>query len=148
MTNIDKTLKIKSYTNSRKKLLKHYHQYLNVFDRKAADTISSLREKEIDHDIELEKNENEKTSSSFWDSLYNMSQEKLLILRKTLTELLNKRFIRISNSFAATSVLFVKKLSDELRFCVDYRDLNCLTRKNWYSLFLINETLERIDRVI
>jgi len=36
-----------------------------------------------------------------------MTREKLLMLQKTLTELLNKQFIQVSNSFAAASVLFV-----------------------------------------
>ena len=42
MTDINKTLKIKSHTDSQTKLLKQYHQYFNVFDRKKADKLSSL----------------------------------------------------------------------------------------------------------
>jgi hypothetical protein len=38
-----------------------------------------------------------------------MSQEELLVLRKTLTELLDKDFIQASNSPAAAPVLIVKK---------------------------------------
>jgi len=36
------------------------------------------------------------------------------VLHKTLTELLNKQFIQVSNSSAAVSVLFVQKSEDEL----------------------------------
>ena len=75
-----------------------------------------------------------------------MSRDELLILRKTLIEHLDKEFIRVSNSLAAALVLFVKKSERELRFCVDYRALNRLTRKNRYLLSLINETLKRIDK--
>jgi len=53
-----------------------------------------------------------------------MTREKLLVLRKTLTELLNKQFIQVSNSFAAVSVLFIQKPEDELQFCVNYYGLN------------------------
>ena len=53
-----------------------------------------------------------------------MSREELLVLRKTLTELLDKGFIRVSNSLAVVLVLFVKKLGNGLRFYVDYRNLN------------------------
>jgi len=53
-----------------------------------------------------------------------MTKEKLLVLHKTLTELLNKQFIQVSNSFAAASVLFIQKSEDELQFCVNYCDLN------------------------
>ncbi len=43
-----------------------------------------------------------------------MVREKLLMLHKTLTELSNKQFIQVSNSFAAVSVLFIQKSEDEL----------------------------------
>jgi hypothetical protein len=49
-----------------------------------------------------------------------MGQEELLVLRKTLTELLDKDFIRASNSPAAAPVLIVKKPGGGIRFCVDY----------------------------
>jgi hypothetical protein len=44
-------------------------------------------------------------------------KEKLLVLQKTFTELLNKQFIQVSNSFAAVTVLFIWKSEDELQFC-------------------------------
>jgi len=53
-----------------------------------------------------------------------MIKEKLLVLHKTLTELLNKQFIQVSNSSAAVSVLFIQKSEDELQFCVNYCGLN------------------------
>ena len=49
-----------------------------------------------------------------------MSRDELLILRKTLTELLDKGFIRISNSLVAIPVLFIRKLEEGLRFYYDY----------------------------
>ena len=70
-----------------------------------------------------------------------MSRDELLILRKTLTKLLDKEFIRISNSLIAIPVLFIRKLEGGLRFYCDYRALNKLTRKDRYSLPLINKTL-------
>jgi len=87
---------------------------------------------------------NEKESKVPWDSLYNMTKEELLVLRKTLTELLNKQFIWVSNSSAAVSVLFIWKSEGELQFCVNYCDLNQITQKNCYSLSLIYETLQNI----
>jgi hypothetical protein len=53
-----------------------------------------------------------------------MSRKELLILRKTLIKLLNKNFIRVSNSLAAAFILFAKKPNEELRFYIDYRALN------------------------
>ncbi|GME33632.1 hypothetical protein GTA08_BOTSDO13628 [Neofusicoccum parvum] len=75
-----------------------------------------------------------------------MSRDELLVLRKTLTELLDKGFIRVSNSPAAAPVLFVKKPGGGLHFCYDYRALNRLTRKDRYPLPLIQETLNRISK--
>ncbi|KAF4310822.1 hypothetical protein GTA08_BOTSDO13628 [Botryosphaeria dothidea] len=75
-----------------------------------------------------------------------MSRDELLVLRKTLNELLDKGFIRVSNSPAAAPVLFVKKPGGGLRFCCDYRALNRITRKDRYPLPLIQETLNRISK--
>ena len=75
-----------------------------------------------------------------------MSRDELLVLRKTLTELLDKGFIRVSHSPAAAPVLFVRKPSGGLRFCVDYRGLNKLTKKDWYLLPLIYETFRNIGK--
>ena len=58
-----------------------------------------------------------------------MSRDELLLLRKTLNDLLSKGFIRVSNSPAAAPILFLKKPGGGLRFCVDYRALNSITRK-------------------
>ncbi len=44
-----------------------------------------------------------------------------------------------------TSVLFIKKLEEELCFCMNYRDLNAITVKNQYSLSLISETLNHLS---
>ena len=67
------------------------------------------------------------------------------MLRKTLTELLDKNFIRASSSSAATPVLFAKKPSRGLRFYINYRALNALTRKDYYLLLLIKETLNSLN---
>ena len=76
-----------------------------------------------------------------------MSREELLVLRKTLTEMLDKGFIRVSYSPAAAPVLFVRKPKGGLRFYVNYRGLNKITRKDRYPLPLIYETLQNIGRV-
>ncbi|CAP70936.1 uncharacterized protein PODANS_3_9920, partial [Podospora anserina S mat+] len=58
-----------------------------------------------------------------------------------VTELLDKNFIRASSSPASAPVLFVKKPGEGLRFCVDYRGLNAITRKD--PLPLIRQARER-----
>ncbi len=100
-------------TDLRTILSDHYHKFLNVFNHIMTEKLSLLRKEDINHQIEL-KEVNEKESKVLWGSLYNMTREKLLVLQKTLTELLNKQFIQISNSFAAVSVLFIQKSKGEL----------------------------------
>ena len=75
-----------------------------------------------------------------------MNKEELLYLRKTLTDLLDKNFIRISKSLAAALVLLVRKLGGGVQFCVDYRGLNNLSVKDRYPLPLIRETLRNISK--
>ena len=66
-----------------------------------------------------------------------MSRGELLVLRKELTSLLEKGFIQVSSSLAATLVLFTKKLEGGLRLYIDYRALNEITKKDRYPLPLI-----------
>ena len=68
------------------------------------------------------------------------------MLRKTLNKWLDKGFIRARNSLAGAPVLFAKKKGD-LRFCVDYRGLNDIIKKNHYPLPLIKKTLSGISKV-
>ena len=56
-------------------------------------TLLSLRESEINHRIKHTQNDDGTTPEASWSLLYAMSRDKLLVLRKTLTDLLNKRFI-------------------------------------------------------
>jgi hypothetical protein len=75
-----------------------------------------------------------------------MLRNKLLVLQKTLTNLFNKGFIYVNNFPAAAFVLFVRKLDRGVRFCVDYQDLNYITKKDCYSLLLIYKTLQNISK--
>jgi len=74
-----------------------------------------------------------------------MSRDKILELRCYLNENLSKDFIQVSHFQMIISVLFIKKLKKELCFCVNYQDLNAITIKNQYSLFLISEMLNHLS---
>jgi len=93
-----------------------------------------------DHKIELT---DEKMSSR--SCLYHMSDYKLQKMKNYLIEHLNKSFISFSSTLYASFILFVEKKDDSLRFCVDYRKLNALIKRDRYSLLLIDETLARIQ---
>jgi len=120
------------------KLSSKYHDYLDVFDRAMADQLPPHRL--YDHKIELT---DERTSSR--SRLYHMSDYKLQKMKNYLIEHLNKSFISFSSTSYASLILFVEKKDDSLRFCVDYRKLNALIKRNRYSLPLIDETLARIQ---
>ena len=77
-----------------------------------------------------------------------MSKEELLMLRKTFTELFDKGFIRVNNLSTIALVLFARKPRDGLRFCVDYRRLNKIIKKNRYPFPLIIETLRQLSIVV
>jgi len=145
LKDIEKALAPKKHTDPREKLPKHYHEFLPLFDRNAADQLPPVRPG-VDHEIPLEKDESGQEKSLPWGPLYGMSREELIVLRKTLTELLDKNFIRASSSSASAPVLFVRKPGGGLRFCVDYRGLNAITRKDRYPLPLINETLRSLSK--
>ena len=81
------------------------------------------------------------------DLIYNMSQNELVAIWEYLASALKKNWIRSFNSFAETSMLFVKKTNDNLRLYVDYRDLNEIIIKNKYSFSLLFETLNRFAHV-
>ncbi len=75
-----------------------------------------------------------------------MSRDEILELCHYLNENLSKDFIRVSHFQMIVSVLFIKKLKEELYFCMNYWDLNVITVKNQYSLSLISETLNYLSR--
>jgi hypothetical protein len=67
-------------------------------------------------------------------------------MQEYLTNNLSKSFIVNSKALFASFVLFVCKADRSLRFCIDYRKLNAITKKNRYPLPLINETLARLAK--
>jgi hypothetical protein len=116
-----------------------YHDFVDVFFKKKVDILSSHRKH--DHFIKFEK---DYESDHEYASLYNLSENELLLMKKYFKEHLNKNFIESSIVFYASSILFAKKSDDELRFCVNYRKLNAITKKNKYSISLIAKTIVRL----
>ena len=76
-----------------------------------------------------------------------MFKNELLILQKYLKKNFNKKFIRFNFFEYSSLVLFVKKLEKELRFCIDYRELNVIIKINRYFMSLIQEILNRLCSV-
>jgi hypothetical protein len=58
-----------------------------------------------------------------------MFEKELKIVKKYIENNLKKEFI-IANRFSfVSSMMFMKKTNESLRFCVDYKKLNQLTKK-------------------
>ncbi len=120
------------------KLFSEYHDYLDIFDWAMINQLSSHHI--YDHKIKLI---NEKTFLR--SRLYQMFNHKLQKIKKYLIEHLNKEFIFFSFASYTSFILFAEKKDESLRFCVDYRKLNALIKRNHYSLLLIDETLACIQ---
>jgi hypothetical protein len=63
-------------------------------------------------------------------------------VRSHLRQLLDKRIIRPPHSPYASNVVFVRKKNGSLRLCVDYRQLNQLTKKDIYALPRVEDLLD------
>ena len=83
LKNIKKVLKVRKKINLRQYFSKFYQdrEYLDIFIKIESKSLPSLQKSEINHKINLEKID-KKDTEVLWRSLYNISQEKLLMLKK------------------------------------------------------------------
>ena len=122
------------------KLFINYYDYANVFDKSQADILPSYRF----YDHKLKFAEGADKNILFKSRIYSILNHKLEQVKKYLNEHLKKKFIIFSYASFASPVLFIEKLNDELRFCVNYRKLNVIIKRNRYFISLIDEVLIRI----
>ncbi len=135
---LNEVISVMSLSELKKKLSIVYHDFLNVFNKEKTTQLSLHWS--YDHKIELK---DESQSSRSW--LYFMLSYKLQKIKKYLEENLKKKFITLSKTLFASSILFVEKKDDSLRFCVNYWKLNALIKRDRYSILLINEVLAWIQ---
>ena len=125
----------------KQRLPSEYHDYLDVFDRSKADELPPHRP----YDHRLEFMDGADTAKLPKTRIYPMSGHKLEQVKKYLDEHLRKGFITPSKAPFASPVLFAEKPNEGLRFCVDYRRLNEIIKRNRYSIPLIDEILTRVQ---
>jgi hypothetical protein len=130
---------IETMMKSSQKIFEKYKDFADVFDKMKANEL--LKHDSHDHEI------NTKSKMSSFESIYNLFVIELEILREYLNEFLIKEFIVSSFSSTKTSILFAKKSRNDLRLCVDYKELNAITIKNRYSISLVNQLLNRLNDV-
>ena len=64
--------------------------------------------------------------------------------QQLLQDMLSNDIIQPSSSPWASPVVLVKKKDESLRFCVDYRKVNAVTRKNTYPLPQVDDALDAL----
>ncbi|CAH2210808.1 jg24696, partial [Pararge aegeria aegeria] len=75
---------------------------------------------------------------------YRMSPEKQRILSRQLDEMLQDDVVEPCESPWSSPVLLTPKKNGELRFCLDSRKLNAVTKKDAYSLPYISDILDNL----
>ncbi len=115
---------------------------VDVYEISEKSEMSLSEHKSWDHEILLL---NDKQSK--WMPLYSMSKNQLKKVRTYLDENLKREFIRSSKSLTEYSILFVSKKNGTKWLCVNYRQLNKITRQDSYSLLLIRELQDWLGRV-
>ena len=123
----------------RQKLPRAYQAFQDVFSEAASNQLPPQRS--YDHRIELETG-----LTLTHGPLYSQTTAELQAMKKYLEENLDKGFIAPSQAPFSSPVLFIKKPNRQLRFCIDFRKLNLIIRKDRYLLPLINETLARLNK--
>uniref|UniRef100_A0A8C5R7U4 Gypsy retrotransposon integrase-like protein 1 n=1 Tax=Leptobrachium leishanense TaxID=445787 RepID=A0A8C5R7U4_9ANUR len=120
-------------------LPEQYHDFLDVFDKKKAESLPPRRH--YDCPIDLLPG-----APIPYGRIFPLSEPELKVLKEYIQENLQKTFIQPSTSPAGAGIFFVDKKDGGLRPCVDYRELNRVTIKNRYPLPLIPELLERLQK--
>ena len=122
------------------KLFINYYNYSNVFDRSQANILSLYRF--YDHKLKFAKGADK--NILFKSRIYLILDYKFEQIKKYLNEHLKKKFIVLNYILFVSFVLFVEQSNEELRFCVNYRKLNVIIKRNRYFISLIDEILIRI----
>nr|AHN53418.1 pol polyprotein [Nuttalliella namaqua] len=75
---------------------------------------------------------------------YRVSHSERETIETEVTEMLSKSIVRPSSSPWSSPVVLVPKKDGSIRFCVDYRRLNKVTRKDVYPMPRIDDALDAV----
>ena len=117
-----------------KSLLREYHDIFSVEKNEIGHT------KAAQHKIVLKDPE----SVPFRERFRRIPPPQVEEVREHLKVMLDAGAIRPSNSPWCNAVVLVRKKDGSLRFCIDFRRLNALTRKDSHPLPRIGETLDSL----
>ena len=74
------------------------------------------------------------------------SQEERNAIREQIGEMLNNGVIKESRSPWSSRIVLIRKKDGKLRFCIDYRRLNKLTKSDIYPLPRIDDSLAALEK--
>ncbi len=112
-----------------------YHDFADVFSDSLSKKIPEYRLYNLKINIE------EGTSPPL-GPIYSLLESKLKALHEFIDDNLYSGLIMPSHSPHGALVLFVKKKTNELHFCVDFCGLNKIFKKDCYPLPLISDLLD------
>ena len=112
--------------------------YKKFFNNKKIEIL--FKQYNEDHVINLMKDK--KSSFMF---LYNLAQNKFAKFQWYFNNVLIKEWIKYFVSSTKISIFFIFKKDKRLRLCIDYKNLNIIIIKNWYSLSMIMKTLNHFN---
>ena len=115
-------------------LLMEYHNLFSLEKSKISQT------KVVEHIIELKDH----NTAPFKEQFHQIPPPQVEEVREHLKLMLEAGAIHPSNSPWCNAVVLVRKKDGSLQFCIDFRKLNSLTRKDSHPLPRIGETLDSL----
>ena len=112
-----------------------YHKFANIFSKTKAEVLSPH------HPYNLKINLEEGAQPPV-GPIYSLSASEQEALKEFIEENLNTGFIQPILSPHSAPVLFVKKKDGSLHLCVNFHDLNRISKKDRYLLLLISDLLD------
>ena len=115
-------------------LLREYHDIFSLEKHEIG------RTKAVEHTITLK----DPNTAPFKERFRRIPPPQVDEVREHLKLMLDAGAVRPSNSPWCNAVVLVRKKDGSLRFCIDFRKLNALTRKDSHPLPRISETLDSL----
>ena len=112
-----------------------YHKFADVSSKTKAETLPS----HCSYDLKINLEEG---AQSLVSPIYSLSAFEQEALKEFIEENLNIGFIQPISSLHGVPVLFVKKKDSLLHLCVNFCELNHISKKDHYSLLLISNLLD------
>ena len=112
-----------------------YYEFTDIFSKTKAEVLAPHHY----YDLQINLKEGAQPPVS---PIYSLSAFKQEAFKKFIEENINMGFIWPTSSPHGALVLFIKKKDGSLRLCVDFHDLNHISKKDHYPLLLISNLLD------